>query len=83
VNIDCIADILKAGASDMVGAVDNSHDKGRKVYVRKYRPMQDDMEWARIGVVATICNGGVTPVVRNRIIDAGFTDVYLIHLGAD
>jgi hypothetical protein len=41
------------------------------------------VEWANTGVVATVSNGDVTPVVRHRITDVGFTDVDVIHLGAD
>jgi hypothetical protein len=41
------------------------------------------MMWERTGVVATITNGDATPVVRSRIKDAGFTDVDILHLGAD
>jgi hypothetical protein len=82
VKSDCAAVTLKASASGVVEDGDNS-DKGRKVYMRKYRSVQDDMMRARTGVVATITNGDATPVVRSRIKDAGFTDVDILHLGAD
>jgi hypothetical protein len=79
----CAADSLKAGPSGVAEAVDNSQHKGRRVYLRKYRSVQDDREWASTGVVATIASGDVTPVVRSRVKDAGFTDVDILHLGAD
>ncbi|MCI35119.1 DUF4283 domain protein, partial [Trifolium medium] len=53
------------------------------VYVRKYNFVPDDVEWACTGVVATILNGEAVPLVQNRITDAGFKDLVVIHLGAD
>jgi hypothetical protein len=41
------------------------------------------VQWAHTGVVASISNGEVISVVRNRIADVGFTNVEIIHLGAD
>ncbi|MCI58079.1 sulfate transporter, partial [Trifolium medium] len=53
------------------------------VFVRKYKPSQDDVLWAQNGVVATVRNGEAIPVVQNRIVDAGFKELVVIPMGAD
>ncbi|MCI43074.1 sulfate transporter, partial [Trifolium medium] len=53
------------------------------VFVRKYKPKLEDVQWAQNGVVATIINGEAIPVVQNRIADAGFTELAIIPMGAD
>jgi hypothetical protein len=60
-----------------------SHDNSKGIYLRKYRSVPEDVKWARSGVVATVSNGEVIPVVRRRIADAGFSDLEVLHLGAD
>jgi hypothetical protein len=60
-----------------------SHDNSKGIYLRKYRSVPEDVKWARSGVVATVSNGEVIPVVRRRIADAGFSDLEILHLGAD
>jgi hypothetical protein len=81
--VDCAADSHQTAANILKDDAEAAHDKGRKVYLRKYRPVPDDVEWASKGGVATVSNGEVIPMVRHRITDAGFTDVEVIHLGAD
>jgi hypothetical protein len=34
-------------------------------------------------VVATISNGEALPIIHNRIVDAGFSELDIIHMGAD
>ncbi|MCI33980.1 sulfate transporter, partial [Trifolium medium] len=51
--------------------------------MRNYRTSLEDVQWARNGMVATIINGEVVPVVHNRITDAGFNDLDIIPMGAD
>jgi hypothetical protein len=82
-NGDCAAACNKMSEPRSKAEDARTQDKGHKVYLRKYRSAPDDVLWARTGVVATISNGEVIPMVRNRIADAGFTDVDVIHLGAD
>jgi hypothetical protein len=62
---------------------DPDQDMGQGIYLRKYRSVPEDVQWARSGVVATVSNGEVIPVVRRRIADAGFSDLEVLHLGAD
>jgi hypothetical protein len=82
-NGDCAAACNKMTEPRSKAEDAGTQDKGHRVYLRKYRSAPDDVLWARTGVVATISNGEVIPMVRNRIADAGFTDVDVIHLGAD
>ncbi|MCI53476.1 hypothetical protein A2U01_0074723, partial [Trifolium medium] len=35
------------------------------VFVRKYNPTAEDVNWAQNGVVATVINGEAIPVVQN------------------
>jgi len=51
--------------------------------IRMYRSREEDVQWARKGVVATVSNGENIPLVQNRIADAGFSDIDIIPLGAD
>ncbi|MCI55620.1 sulfate transporter, partial [Trifolium medium] len=51
--------------------------------MKSYRTKSDEVEWARNGIVATVHNGEVIPVVQNRIVDAGFKDLVLVPMGAD
>ncbi|PNX70343.1 putative sulfate transporter, partial [Trifolium pratense] len=53
------------------------------VFLSKYRPLSDDVEWVQKGLVATVLNGEAIPVVQNRLSDAGFSDLILIPMGAD
>jgi hypothetical protein len=73
----------QAITSNLQDDVDTAHDKGHDVYLRKYRSVPDNVEWASNGVVATVSNGEVIPVVRRRIADAGFSYVEITHLGVD
>ncbi|MCI20005.1 DUF4283 domain protein, partial [Trifolium medium] len=52
------------------------------VFVRKYKPMPEDVNWAQSGVVAIVRNGEAIPVVQNRIADAGFKELAIIPMGA-
>ncbi|GAU38018.1 hypothetical protein TSUD_395770 [Trifolium subterraneum] len=53
------------------------------VFVRKYKPLTEDVQWARDGMVATVTNGEAIPVVHSRVADAGFSDLDIIPMGAD
>jgi hypothetical protein len=48
-----------------------------------YISQEDDLKWARDGVVALVVNGEAILMVHNRIEDAGFTDIDIIPMGAD
>jgi hypothetical protein len=67
-------DALKVDSADVVG-------QDSRIYVRSYRTISDDVEWARCGVVATIANGEAVSMVRRRIEDAGFKGLDTLHLG--
>lgn len=54
-----------------------------KKLVRMYRSKVDELTWARKGMVATVINGEVVPLVQSRIDDAGFKDNDIISMGAD
>jgi hypothetical protein len=82
-NVDSENARKKVLESQRMEDADTAQNKGHKVYLRKYRSDLDDVNWARAGVVATVSNGEVILVVRRRIADAGFTDMEVIHLGAD
>ncbi|MCI79757.1 sulfate transporter, partial [Trifolium medium] len=51
-------------------------EKDCRVFSRNYRSKSDDVKWAHNGIVATIINGEVIPVVQNRIMDVGFNDLF-------
>ncbi|PNX71795.1 cysteine-rich receptor-like protein kinase, partial [Trifolium pratense] len=57
--------------------------KDRQGFMRSFRTEADDVTWAQNGLVATIVNGEAVSVVQSRILDAGFSDVILIPMGAD
>ncbi|PNY15039.1 cysteine-rich receptor-like protein kinase, partial [Trifolium pratense] len=57
--------------------------KEGRILMRSYRSKPEDAEWAQNGIVATVFNGEAISVVQNRILDAGFSDLVLIPLGAD
>lgn len=54
-----------------------------KRLVKKYRSHEEDLKWARRGMVGTVLNGESVPLIQNRVEDAGFQDVGIIPLGAD
>ncbi|MCI67240.1 sulfate transporter, partial [Trifolium medium] len=51
--------------------------------IRMYQSNENDLRWARKGVVATVINGEVVPLVQQRIADAGFNSLVITPLGAD
>ena len=51
--------------------------------VRKYRPREEDVTWARQGLIGTVINGEPIPIVQRRIEDVGFRDLEVIPIGAD
>ncbi|PNX71916.1 hypothetical protein L195_g027802, partial [Trifolium pratense] len=57
--------------------------KESKRFMKSYRSKIDDVKWASSGVVATIINREVVPLVQDRVMDAGFNDLVLIPMGAD
>jgi len=54
-----------------------------KTFVRRYTPCEDDVEWACNGLVGTVLNGELIPVIQDRVEDAGFKDINIIPFGAD
>jgi len=54
-----------------------------KKLVRTYRSHEEDLNWAHNGVIASVINGEAIPMVHNIIEDVGFTDLYIIPMGAD
>ncbi|CAJ2667051.1 uncharacterized protein LOC123905098 [Trifolium pratense] len=70
------------------GDVERSHNKigdggASGCALKRYKSKPNDTEWAYKGVVATVFNGESLSVVHNRIMDAGFSDLILIPMGAD
>ncbi|MCI25759.1 sulfate transporter, partial [Trifolium medium] len=65
------------------GTEDVPKDPEHRALVRNYHTLDDDMRWAKNGLVASIVNGEAVPVVQSRVMDAGFNDVVLIPMGAD
>ncbi|PNX57809.1 putative sulfate transporter, partial [Trifolium pratense] len=57
--------------------------KDCRCFLKSYRTKPADVKLASNGVVATIINGEVVPLVQDRIADAGFNDLVLIPMGAD
>jgi len=60
----------------------NNNVTGCKL-VRSYKSKADDLLWARKGVIATILNGEVIPIIQTRIVDAGLHELDIIPVGAD
>lgn len=55
----------------------------KQMYIRKYRSDDRDVSWASKGLVVSVINGEVVPVLQRRIFDAGFEKLDIIPLGAD
>jgi len=53
------------------------------ISIRKYRSQEEDLLWARKGVVASVLNGELIPMIQNRVTNAGFLDLDIIPMGAD
>jgi len=51
--------------------------------MRKYRSSEEDIQWARSGLTASVVRGQSIPDVQDRIEDAGFSDIDITPLGAD
>ncbi|GAU32086.1 hypothetical protein TSUD_53540 [Trifolium subterraneum] len=49
-----------------------------KQLVRKYRSKENNVKWARLGVVATVQKVEAITVVQARIVDAGFQNLHII-----
>jgi len=54
-----------------------------KMFFPKYTSSEQDVLWARKGVVATVLNGEAILVLQHRIFDAGVEQLDLIPMGAD
>jgi len=54
-----------------------------KKLVRCYRSCEEDLNWARRGMVGMVLHGESIPIIQKRVEDAGFKDIELIPLGAD
>jgi hypothetical protein len=54
-----------------------------KKFVKKYTPLEEDLNWARRGLIGTVINGESIALIQNRVEDAGFKDIDIIPLGAD
>jgi len=48
-----------------------------------YKSCEEDLQWARKGVMASVINGKTIPAVQNRIEDTRFADIDIISLGVD
>jgi len=48
-----------------------------------FRSQKDDLKWAHKGVIATVANGEVIPLVQNKVEDVGFLDLDIILMGDD
>ena len=78
--------IVKVGKVEPVIAVrqvQRVEDNTSKVFVPKYTSAASDMSWASKGMVASVLNGDVIPMLQRRIFDAGFAKLVIIPLGAD
>jgi len=53
------------------------------VFVPKYSSSVNNLSWATKGVVVSVLNGELIPVLQRRIFDAGFDNLVIILLGAD
>ena len=54
-----------------------------KRLVKKYKSREEDLEWARRGLVGTVINGESIPLIQSRVEDGGFKDLDIIPIGAD
>jgi len=54
----------------------------KQVFVPKYSSSVNDLSWANKGVVVSVVNGEVIPVIQQRIFDVGFDKLVIIPLGA-
>jgi len=54
-----------------------------QVFVPKYLSSVNDLSWVSKGVVVSVLNGEVIPVLQRRIFDAGFDNLVIIPMGAD
>jgi len=76
--------IVEVEKEKEVGGRDIGHDVvSNHVFVPKYSSSANDLSWATKGVVVSVLNGEVIPVLQRRIFDAGFDNLVLIPLGAD
>lgn len=70
-------------AREVVVPVVEKQDPVVKKLTRMYRSTEDDLKWARSGVLAKVVNDEVISVIQNRVEDAGFVELDIIPLGAD
>ena len=67
-----------------IGGSAIGHDMiSKQVFVPKYSSSVNDLSWANKGVVVSVVNGEVIPVIQRRIFDVGFDKLVIIPLGAD
>ena len=75
----------KAVEPEKTVVVESEKDVGAayQVFVPKYLSSVNDLSWATKGVVVSVLNGEVIPVLQRRIFDAGFDSLVIIPMGAD
>lgn len=59
-----------------------NHGGGANV-ICKFLSDNEDVVWARKGVLARVLNGDYIPIVQQKIIDAGFDNVRVLPRGGD
>jgi hypothetical protein len=77
--------VESAGVGELQKSVLISMDKPTepKRLVKMYRSREEDLKWARRGMVGTVINGESIPLIQKRVEDGGFQDLDIIPLGAD
>jgi hypothetical protein len=53
------------------------------MFVRKYQFEENDLAWARNGLVATLINVESIPLLQQCITDVGFEELDIIPMGED
>jgi hypothetical protein len=61
----------KGGENAIVGGAETQEPDKCKL-IRKYRPAEADIAWARSGVVAMVRDGEFIPLTKNRLLDVGW-----------
>jgi len=66
-------------------AQENLHVEGfqTRKYILKYRSENKDLDWETNGLVASVVDGEIIPLIQQCISNADFYDLDIIHIGAD
>ncbi|KEH42136.1 RNA recognition motif [Medicago truncatula] len=76
-------DVVEGRKTEVGAKVSRQGVFSNQVYVPKYSSSANDLSWATKGMVASVLNREVIPVLQRRILDAGFDNLVLFPLGAD